>query len=205
MTVTGKVHPWARISGVILVTFGTILIASALALHRVEQDRNGKQEYEVYSAYLSEGILDDAHDWSVGPSIQVVIEDRTRMGATLRWWWLYPFDGRVKFDQLQAMTRASFVVSNLFQTRMQPNIRLPKRAEPILASESEINSSDFQKRFPHNLGYVVLSDVGFNREQTQAVFYVDHFCGLCGGGRYVLMEKVNGSWQVRGEHSTWIS
>jgi hypothetical protein len=181
MTVPGKVHGWTRISGVVLVTFGTILIVGALALHLVEHGRNGEQESEVYSAYLSEGILDDAHDWSIGPSIQVVIEDKTKMGATLRWWWLYPFDDRVRFDQLQATTRASFVVSNLIQTRMQPNIRLPRRAEPILASASEITSRDFQRRFPNNLGYVVLSAVGFNRRQTQAVFYIDHFCGLCGG------------------------
>jgi len=96
-------------------------------------------------------------------------------------------------------------VSNLFQTRMKPNIRLPRRAIPVLAAASEIISGDFQKRFPNNLGYIVLSAVGFNRDQTQAVFYIDHFCGLCGGGRYVLMEKVNGSWQVRDEHYTWIS
>jgi hypothetical protein len=35
--------------------------------------------------------------------------------------------------------------------------------------------------------------VGFNPSRTQAVFYIDHFCGLCGGGRYVLMEKIYGA------------
>jgi hypothetical protein len=205
MTDTRKLNGLARISGVVVLTFGILLIVIALSLHWVEQARNREPQYEVYSAYLSEGILDDAHDWSVGPSIQVVIDDRIKIGSTLRWWWLYPFDGRVRFDKLEATTRASFVASNLLQTRTLPNIRLPRRANPILASASEISSTDFQKRFPNNLGYVVLSAVGFNREQTQAVFYIDHFCGLCGGGRYVLMEKVNGSWHVRGERYTWIS
>jgi len=205
MTATKKPHRWVRLSGVMLLGFATVLIVGALTLNWSERSRNSEEEYAVYSAYLSEGILNDFHDWSVGPSIQVVIEDTKKVGANLRWWWFYPFDGRVAFDQLGTTTHASFVVSNLFQTRMKPNIRLPRRAKPVLAAASEIISGDFQKRFPNNLGYIVLSAVGFNRDQTQAVFYIDHFCGLCGGGRYVLMEKVNGSWQVRDEHYTWIS
>jgi hypothetical protein len=55
------------------------------------------------------------------------------------------------------------------------------------------------------MGFIVLSGVGFNSTHTQAVFYIDHFCGLCGGGECVLMEKIDGSWQVRDEHFTWIS
>lgn len=51
----------------------------------------------------------------------------------------------------------------------------------------------------------MLSGVGFNLTRTEAVFYIDHFFGLCGGGRYVLMEKVNGGWLVRDEHYTRIS
>ena len=84
MTATGKFHGWARISGVVLLTLGTILVVGALVLHRVETKRDTEQEYAVYSAYLSEGILNDAHDWSVGPSIQVVIDDRIKIGTTLR-------------------------------------------------------------------------------------------------------------------------
>jgi hypothetical protein len=68
---------------------------------------------------------------------------------------------------------------------------------------SEIEVTDFQQKFPYNMGYIAISGVGFNRDQTQAVFYIDHFCGPCGGGRYVTMEKVNGSWHVREEHYTY--
>jgi hypothetical protein len=55
------------------------------------------------------------------------------------------------------------------------------------------------------MGFITLSGIGFDVSGTQAVFYIDHFCGLCGGGRYVLMEKVNGAWHVREEQYTWIS
>jgi hypothetical protein len=194
-----------RRTAVILLAFVAILVVGALALNWFERTRSAEQEYAVYSAYLSEGILNDPHDWSVGPSIQVVIEDRTEARATLRWWLMYSMDGRVGFEHLQPTTRLSFAFRNLFQTRLQSKIQLPGRARAVLASMSEIEATDFQQRFPHNMGYIAISGVGFNRDQTQAVFYIDHFCGLCGGGRYVTMEKVNGSWHVREEHYTWIS
>jgi hypothetical protein len=79
------------------------------------------------------------------------------------------------------------------------------RATVALTSQSDYFSPEFQKRFPNNMGLIAVSGVGFNPNRTQAVFYVDHFCGLCGGGRYVLMEKIEGSWHVRDEHYTWIS
>ena len=159
----------------------------------------------MYSAYLSHGVLGDVHDWSTGPSIQLVIEHTTQVGGNLRWWRLYALDSRVAFDHLPAMTRISFIARNFFQTRLQSKFRLPSRATATLASMSEIRSPDFEKRFPHNMGYIALSGVGFNENRTEAVFYIDHFCGLCGGGRYVWMEKVGGAWRVRAEHYTWIS
>lgn len=159
----------------------------------------------MYSAYLSEGLLNDAHDWSVGGPVQVVVRDTTKVGGNLRLRALYVLDSRVHFDQLQTSTRASYLVRNLFQTRILPRFVLPSRATVTLASQSDCGSPEFQKKFSHNLGLIILSGVGFNFTRTQAVFYIDHFCGLCGGGRYVLMEKINGSWRVQGEHYTWIS
>jgi hypothetical protein len=114
-------------------------------------------------------------------------------------------DGRINFDGLRASTRASYLVRNLFHTRIQPKFVLPSRAKVALTSQSNYGASEFQKKFPRNLGFVVLSGVGFNPSRTQAVFYIDHFCGLCGGGRHVFMEKVDGTWRVRDEHYTWIS
>src|SRR6267378_1783994 len=100
MASTGKTHRGVRLCVVTLLALGTVLIIGGLALNWIERLRNAHEEYAVYSTYLSEGILNDAHDWSVGPSIQVVIEDTKKVGANLRWWWFYPFDGRVAFARL---------------------------------------------------------------------------------------------------------
>jgi hypothetical protein len=192
-----------RVRRIVLSLVAAIALLAAAGW--VEQERNANEEYAVYSAYLSEGLLNDAHDWSVGGPVQVVVRDTTIAGGNLRLRALYALDGRVYFDQLHTSTRANYLVRNLFRTRILPKFVLPRRATLVLSSESDYGSPEFQKRFPHNLGMVALSGVGFNPTRNQAVFYIDHFCGLCGGGRYVLTEKVDGSWRVRDEHYTWIS
>jgi hypothetical protein len=185
--------------------FLMIVIAALATAGWAERERNADEEYAVYSAYLSEGLLNDAHDWSAGGPVLVVVRDRTRAAENLRLRTLYLLRGREHFDQLHTSTRVSYFVRNLFSTRILPKFVLPSRATVAFTSESDYGSQDFQEKFPHNLGLIALSGAGFNASHTQAVFYIDHFCGLCGGGRYALMEKVNGSWRVRDEHYTWIS
>lgn len=181
-----------------------VLAIFAVFAHWAERTRNASEEYAVYSAYLSQGIAEDAHDWSVDAPIEVVVTDTTKVG-TLRWWPLYALDFRRKFDRISGVTNYSFLVRNLLRTPVTDRFRLPRRASVAIATESEAESPDFYKRHPRAIGYLTLSGVGFNATRTQAMFYIDHFCGLCGGGRYVLMNKVDGQWRVADEHYTWIS
>lgn len=188
----------------------TVLVLIAVAVVFVsfgwlERVRNGQEEYKVYSAYLSEGLLNDAHDWSIGGPVQLVIADRTISGGNLRFRLFSLFDRRVDFGELRTSTRVSYFARNLFHTRIETKFSLPPRATACVTSEGEYGSPAFQEKFPRNMGLVTLSGAGFNLSRTQAVFYINHFCGLCGGGRYVLMEKVNGAWRVKDEHYTWIS
>jgi hypothetical protein len=55
-----------------------------------------------------------------------------------------------------------------------------------------------------------VSAVGFNPDRTRALVYVGHRCGsLCGGGRYHLLVKAGGKWQIdrefRGISCIWAS
>jgi hypothetical protein len=187
---------------------GVVLIAVVVALVSFgwfERERNEQEEYRVYSAYLSEGLLNDAHDWSIGGPVQIVIADRTISGGNLRFRLFSPFDRRVHFAELQTSTRASYLARNLFHTRIELKFSLPTRAIACVTPEGEYSSPAFQEKFPRNMGMVVLSGVGFNPSKTQAVFYIDHFCGLCGCGRFVFMEKIGDAWLVRDEHYIWIS
>jgi hypothetical protein len=190
--------------GFVALSFSAI-VAILVVAEWAEGRRCAGEEYAVYSAYLSDGLLSDAHDWGSSGLVQVVVKNTTSVSENLRIKALYVFDNRAEFDQLERSTRASYLVRNIFSTRLLEKFRLPRFATLALASGSDYFSPEFQKEFPHNQGLIVLSGVGFNRTRTQAVFYMDHFCGLCGGGRYVLMAKVEGAWHVQYEHSTWIS
>ena len=58
-----------------------------------------------------------------------------------------------------------------------------------VASCKQTESLQCEEKFPNNYGHVVLSSVGFNIGRSEAFFYIEHICGLCGGGRYVLMRE----------------
>jgi len=198
---TGRFRRILRRTLLVLIAVAVVLVSFGW----LERVRSEQEEYKVYSAYLSEGLLNDAHDWSVGGPAQVVIADRTISGGNLRFRLFSLFDRRVDFAELQTSTRVSYLARNLFRTRIESKFSLPARATACVAPEREYGSPAFQEKFPRNMGLVTLSGVGFNLSRTQAVFHINHFCGLCGGGRYVLMEKVNGAWRVKDEHYTWIS
>jgi hypothetical protein len=186
---------------VVLVAVAVVLVSFSW----LERVRSEQEEYRVYSAYLSEDLLNNAHDWSVGGPVQVAIAGRTISGGNLRFRLFSLFDRQVNFGELQTSTRVSYLARNFFRTRIDSRFSLPARATACVTPESEYGSPAFQETFPRNMGLVTLSGVGFNFSGTQAVFYINHLCGLCGGGRYVLMEKVNGAWRVKDEHYTWIS
>lgn len=52
------------------------------------------------------------------------------------------------------------------------------------------------QRYPNSGGgWIELSAVGFNSSKIVAVVYVGHHCGgLCGGGTFHMLQKVNGKW-----------
>jgi hypothetical protein len=193
-----------------LVSISLLVIVVMLATVWIEPERNEREEYAVYSAYMSQELLDNAHDWSVDVPVLLVISETTEAAGDLRFWVQRMLDARIRFHQLQRSTRTSYIAHNLFSSRIRSRFVLPSRADVAIVSERDLHSYSygtpaFEKRFPRNIGLIILSGIGFNPTHTQAVFYFNHLCGLCGGGRYVLMEKINGSWRVREEHYTWIS
>ena len=134
-----------RTCGTALLLLAVVTVLASLGW--AERERNADEEYAVYSAYLSEGLLNDPHDWSVGGPAQVVVRDTTRAGGNLRLVTLYALDGRVRFDQLQASTRASYLIRNLFQTRILSKFVLPSRATVAFTSQSDYYSPESKGSF----------------------------------------------------------
>jgi hypothetical protein len=200
-----------------------LLLALAGLLFAVEQRRTQAETGAVLSALFSQGVLHDMDNWgAAGRTVEIVIlrnpECRLCEGGRSefdrQFWFGRSLKSRVSllsdawFAQSSRITRASFFLNGVFSTSISADLRLPSGARAVFVNRSDLETktSDFEARFPNNLGFFVVSHVGLNLNKTEALLYIDHFCGgLCGGGDYVLMRKVNGVWHVVERHMTWVS
>jgi hypothetical protein len=195
------------------IAFRTVIVVAALLAGTavtfiLEQRRTQAEMGAVMSAYLSDEVLHNAHDWGSGRGTQIILQREAQQPGTWRGRWILLFDQDLRFPQTSFVTRTSFVVNNVFASNIRAELRLPNGVDSVVVSRSELQRSepsDFQKQFPNNLGYIAVSQPGLNLSKTEAILYIDHFCGLCGGGGYILMRKVNGAWRVVDQHFTWVS
>jgi hypothetical protein len=200
---------------------GLPLVFIAL-LFIVEQRRTQAETGAVLSALFSQGVLQDMDKWGAGRTVEIVVQRNStcRMcsvdgNGPYRLSWFAPsLRSRASslsdawFAQSSRITRASFFLNSVFSTNINTDLRLPSGARAFFVNPSELGTttSDFEARFPNNLGYFVVSHVGLNLNKTEALLYSDYFCGgLCGGGSYVLMRKVDGVWHVVDRRRTWVS
>lgn len=154
------------------------------------------EEYAVYSAYLESQILRNAHDYGRGDGV-VLIEQSTSVQE------LAPENVTRIAQQLRGVdesTLSDFVRSSHESALLQHKFQLP--VSYLVASKSDIKEGKAKSDY----GIVVFSRVGFSRTRSQALFHIDHFCGLCGGSGYILMKKsVFGKWKIQNEYFTIVS
>jgi hypothetical protein len=184
------------------------LLACLIVATILERRRTQAELGAVVSAYLTDEILHDAHDWGSGRGILVVLQREAQVPADSRWRWLWLFHWRIEFPEASLATRASFILSNSMPSTIHAALHRPHGVDSVVASRRELEQAEdtgFAQRFPQSLGYIAVSQAGFNAGKTEVIFYIDHFCGLCGGGNYILMRKVNGAWIVVGQRGTWVS
>jgi hypothetical protein len=182
---------------------GLLLVLVGL-LFAVEPRRTQAETGAVLSALFSQGVLHDMDKWDAGRTITIVIRRHPdcRMcsvdgnGPDSLSWFAPSLRWRAKtlsdawFAQSSRITRASFFLNSVFSTDVSTDLRLPSGARAVFVNPSDLGTktSAFEARFPNNLGFFVVSHVGLNLNKTEALLYVEHFCGgLCGGGDYVLM------------------
>lgn len=187
-----------------------VLLVCVTTLFILEKRRTQGEMSEILSAFFSDKLLHDGQSRGAGREIQIVLlrepQNLRKRGPLQR----SPFfDRQSSFSQSSRATRASFYLNNVFSTEIQVNLHFPGGIQSFFISRREIeenNGNNFETRFPKNFGYFVVSHVGLNLSKTEAILYVEHFCGgLCGGGSYFLLWKLNGVWRVMDEHVTWVS
>lgn len=190
--------------------FLAALLLGIVALSVLDNRRTQGELGAVLSDFFSERLLRDIHDSRFEGRIQVIVLRGGPKDATYRDRWLnLAFDRKPPFPQASPVTRSSFFLSNAVTTEMRTELPPRTGLDFVVVSRSELQHGqpgDFERRFPNNFGHFAISQAGLNFSKTEAIFYVDHYCGgLCGGGAYVLMRKVNGVWSVVAEQMTWES
>lgn len=196
---------------------GLLLVFVGLAF-AVEQRRTQAETGAVLSALFSQGVLHDMDKWGAGRTIEIVIQRKPDRQLSppidTGSWFAQSLKSRRRylsnawFTQSSRITRTSFFVNSVFSADINTALTLPRGARAVFVNPSDLGTktSDFEARFPNNLGFFVVSHVGLNLTKTEALLYMEHFCGgLCGGGDYVLMRKVNGVWHIVDRHATWVS
>jgi hypothetical protein len=178
----------------------------------MEHQRTQSEMGAVLSAFFSDRVLPDIGDANSKGDIQIVVLRDPRLSGIWkgrRFWRLEWFDRRPSFPKASLVTRGSFLLSNVVPTEFPAGVHAPKGVDYVVVSRRELESGqpgDFERRFPNKFAYVAVSQPGLNFSKTEAIFYIDYYCGgLCGSGGYVLMRKVGGVWQVVDEHIVWVS
>lgn len=190
-----------------------VLVLSGL-LFAIEQRRTREETGAVLSAFFSQAVVDGTDQSGAGSAIEVFLQ-RNPDCRMCSWfgsefanvsWFGQSLKSRESslsgdwFAQSSRITRASFFLNSVFSTDISTNLRLPHGARAVF-----LDPADLTHKWSAS-GVFVVSHVGLNLNKNEALFYIDHFCpGLCGGGGYVLMRKVDGVWHIADRRVTWVS
>ena len=193
-----------------------------VALCSFTYELNQKEEAEVYAAYINAHLL--RNPLTNVPFSRLVIDDLTSG---------LPFRDSLKEEiaklgqKMDAQTGRDFLARNaryfggfslrLFRNgimgRRILNTRIKFQIAHTLISEATMEQifsnggwDEFNKRYPNCRGSIDLSNVGFNRNRTQALFYIgSQWDWLAGEGRLILLEKKNGRWTEVDNIVIWVS
>jgi hypothetical protein len=205
-----------RVARWLLIGFG-LGVATLFAVHltlRPNPDLAAAEQYHVLSAYIEPNLTGESHDLGRRDAL-VVIDGRTTFSEPMvnsnkikQYMSLLSSTGRAqaKIRQLHHSLMFEFWAANLRDVTFERKFQLSARYE--LATKQEMNLYPFEAffaRFPSSYGALTFSRVAFNRDLSEAFFYTEHLCGLCGEGKFVYMRKIGGKWVVADTSSTWIS
>ena len=200
----------------LLIAFGlgvVVLFAVHLAL-RPNPKLAACEQYHVLSAYIEPNLTGESHDLGRRNGL-VVIDGRTTFSQPMvnsskfkQYVSLLASTGRAKakIPQLRRSLVFEFWAANVRNLTFERRFQLPARYEIATDQEMKVYPSEaFFARFPSSYGALTFSRVAFNRDLTEAFFYTEHLCGLCGEGKFVYMRKTGGKWVVADTASTWVS
>lgn len=195
-----------------LLMVAAIFTLASYVVGEWDAGRTEAAQHDVWSAYLNTDL--DAQAAPAGPGFIVVQDHTERAHRPLLLGLLWPAYVAAKerpysrFPTLHPSAYIRYLLGSLRSHPVRPRLTLPVAYRLASAEEVATYGQDWKRweaLFPNAAGYFALSNVGFNADGTQALLYVEHVCGLCGHGGYILMRKANGRWSVEAEAGTWVS
>lgn len=195
-------------------SLGVVALFATHLVLRPNPELAAAEQYHVLSAYIEPTLTGESHELGDRNGL-VVIDGRTTFSVQSlssnkfkQYVSLVASTGhaRATIRQLRRSLVFEFWAANLRDVTLERRFELPARY--AVATEQEMTlypSEAFFARFPSSYGALTFSRVAFNRDLTEALFYTEHLCGLCGEGKFVYMRKTGGKWVVADTASTWIS
>lgn len=170
--------------------------------------RAERQQYAVYSAYIENGLTGESHSLGDRRGTLLIAADATMVGDFKGLQRLRATVGlALNLHSRSSPPRSSLilglVIANLRTHRLDRRFTISAKYQ--LLDYSVLVGSKIIERFPQSYGFLTFSSVAFNSDMTDALFYTEHMCGLCGGGEFVLMHKTGGSWMIADRYGTWVS
>jgi hypothetical protein len=186
-----------------VLTFFSLMALASLFGCRHSPTEVSDAEYRVLSAYVAGKFVGEER---VGQIVILNETAETQQGMAI--WNNVP-----RLVTAHSQVYRAFLDANLHPSSFHRSFTLPLPYQIVASSEMQSifgSPGDvwgrYYEKYPNSMGLLRLSRVGFNADGNQAAFYISNSCGgLCGGGYFVIMEKVNSNWKIVQEVQVWIS
>lgn len=192
---------------IVFITLSIYLLFSiSCVFNHNENVKNGNltdEDYAVYSTLIKKMIIRNSNPTkaiNISDTVPFIDEDFIIVDESKTF---------TIEEQIQEM-KEDYALANEstlrdFITKQHPPLKLQSKFD-FSFQYNLVN----EKRIKDNEGrafkqVISFPRVGFNEDKTQAFVGINYYCGLCGFGSYVLLEKQNGIWQIKEEFVSWKS
>jgi len=177
-----------------LALIATVIVFTAAWIYSPSKTVRERETYAALSAFITPGLTGDSHD--LGSRVKlVVILDHTSNGFMRVLW-------PSRLRRISGIERILMTLSSLHTSKFEPKFSIPAPYKLVPSTQPPGYSEADQLA---SYGMMTFSHTTFNHDATRVTFYMEHLCGMCGQGTFVVMEKENGSWHVTDSAGTWIS
>src|SRR5580693_2613824 len=177
-----------------VLTFFSLIALASLSGCRHSLTEVTDAEYRVLSAYTAGKFVGKER---VGQIVIFSETAETPQGMAV-------LNNVPRLMTAQSQVYRAFLNANLHPSSFHRSFTLPLPYQIVASSEMQSifgTPGDvwgrYYEKYPNAMGLLTLSRVGFNPDGNRAAFYISNSCGgLCGGGYFVIMEKVDSNWKV---------